>query len=120
MDVALVTDALQEFRKSADDEGFALLAYCFMPDHVHLLVEGTDDRSDFRRFVKIGKQRAEYAARRRHLIYGLWQEGYHDWVMRSDQQTEEMIRYVLDNPVRARLVERWEQYPHSGTMFPLL
>jgi putative transposase len=116
----LIADVFHEFRNTADDEAFALLAYCFMPDHVHFLVEGIEDRSDLRRFVKIGKQRAEYVARRRHRSYPLWQEGYHDWVLRSDERAEEMIRYILDNPVRARLVERWEQYAHSGTMFPLV
>jgi hypothetical protein len=28
-----------------------------------------------------------------------------------------LIRYILDNPVRAGLVERPEQFPHSGALY---
>jgi REP element-mobilizing transposase RayT len=51
--VSLVRD--QFLRRSTEDH-FSIPAYCFMPDHVHLLVEGTQDDSDLRRFVKGAKQ----------------------------------------------------------------
>jgi REP element-mobilizing transposase RayT len=38
--------ALRQIRRTADDERFTLLAYCFMTDHLHLLVEGTHHSSD--------------------------------------------------------------------------
>jgi hypothetical protein len=57
-----------------------------MPDHLHLLVGGTAEMSDLRRFSKLAKQRsgAEYA-----LNHGaaLWQEGYHDRVLRDEDDT---------------------------------
>ena len=49
-----------------------------------------------------------------------WQEGYHDWVIRPIQPVDEVIRYVLDNPVRAGLVAQWTDYPFSGSVFPLV
>src|SRR5436305_10575824 len=42
--------------RAATENAFALIAYCFMPDHVHLLVEGLQDRSDGLRFIKFAKQ----------------------------------------------------------------
>jgi REP-associated tyrosine transposase len=86
-----------------------------MPDHAHLVVEGLTDAADMQRFVKIGKQRVVYSLREEHGVRSVWQEGYHDWVLRSDESTEDVIRYVLDNPVRARLVEKPEDYPFSAT-----
>ncbi len=47
---------------------------------------------------------------------GLWQEGYYERVLRSDEATETVVRYVLDNPVRAGLVQRAEDYSFSGAM----
>jgi REP element-mobilizing transposase RayT len=46
-----------------------------MPDHAHLLVEGTTTSADLRRFAKLAKQRsgAAYAMR---VDGALWQEGY--------------------------------------------
>jgi putative transposase len=90
-----------------------------MPDHLHLLVEGIRDTADLQRFVKLGKQRGEYAARHQLHVHPLWQEGYHDWILRSDQSTVEVIRYVVENPVRAGLVGRWDEYPYSGTLYPV-
>jgi putative transposase len=47
---------LSQISRSAADHQFAILAYCFMPNHLHLLVEGLADTSDFRRFVANAKQ----------------------------------------------------------------
>ena len=105
---------LAKFRHIANDEKFAILAYCLMPDHVHFLVEGQSDRSDFRRFVKRAKQHsgAAYALRRRQP---LWQEGYYERVLRRDTDVREVARYLLWNPVRAGLVETPAEYPHLGS-----
>ncbi len=91
-----------------------------MPDHVHLVVEGLTDNADLRRFVKVAKQRVVYSLREDHGVRDVWQEGYHDWVLRAEQKTEDVIRYVLNNPIRAGLVEKPEDYPFSGCAFPLV
>jgi putative transposase len=116
----IVASAMRQFLRVANDGQFAILAYCVMPDHVHLVVAGLGDDSDLRRFVKMAKQRVAHALRVDYQLRNVWQEGYHDWVVRSDQAIEDVIRYVLDNPVRAGLVARWDEYPFSGMMFPLV
>jgi len=88
-----------------------------MPDHIHLVLEGKAETSNLRRFVKVSKQRVDYIFRTELGIRGTWQEGYHGRVLRSDQATEVVVRYVLENPVRAGLVTRAEDYPFSGAMF---
>jgi REP element-mobilizing transposase RayT len=88
-----------------------------MPDHIHLVVEGTAASSDLRRLVKIAKQRVAYVFRRERGIAVTWQEGYYERVLRSTDATRAVVRYVLENPVRARLVARAEDYPHSGALF---
>jgi REP element-mobilizing transposase RayT len=42
--------------RAAAQESFDLIAYCFMPDHVHLLVSGSLPVSDCRRFIARAKQ----------------------------------------------------------------
>ncbi len=72
---AVVSSALLQFRKTAALERFSIIAYCFMPDHVHLLIEARDENSDLNRFAKLAKQLAGAA----HALAGhgrLWQEGY--------------------------------------------
>ena len=40
---------------------------------------------------------------------------YWDHVLRGDEQLEQVVEYVLHNPVRAGLVERWCDYRVSGS-----
>ena len=42
--------------RAAGDQHFSVIAYCFMPDHAHLLIEGLSDDSDCRRFIARAKQ----------------------------------------------------------------
>ena len=88
-----------------------------MPDHIHLVVEGKAETSDLRRFAKVSKQRVDYIFRTGLGIRNTWQEGYYERVLRSDQATDVVVRYVLENPVRAGLVKRAEDYPFSGALF---
>jgi len=103
-----------EFLRVAEREHFAVLAYCFMPDHLHMLVEGTSDTSDLLSFVKIAKQ----CSGRMHVtVHGtlLWQEGYHERVLRPSEDVRSVARYVIDNPVRAGLVKTPLAYPFLGS-----
>jgi putative transposase len=93
---------------------FALPAYCFMPDHLHLLAEGLGARSDLKRFVARFKQRAGYVVGQRHGER-LWQPGYYDHILRSDEVTARVALYILENPVRAGLVRSYTEYRHSGS-----
>jgi REP element-mobilizing transposase RayT len=47
-----VTCALTQLRITAKAECFAIPAYCFMPDHLHLLIEGTSEAADCCEFVR--------------------------------------------------------------------
>ena len=113
-DEVIVGMTMLEFRQAADREEFEILAYCVMPDHSHLLVEGATDWSDFRRFVKSAKQQSGAAYALRHGA-PLWQEGYYERVLRRDEDVRDIARYILWNPVRAGLVRTPAEYPHIGS-----
>ena len=109
-----VATARTQIVRAASEQRFALTAYCFMPDHCHLLVEGEADDSDCRRFIARAKQYSGFhyqAAFRQRL----WQRYGHERVLRSDEAAVNVARYILENPIRARMVERIEDYPFSGS-----
>jgi putative transposase len=114
IDAIIARDTLAQILRTASEEHFSVLAYCLMPDHVHLLVEGTTQRADLRRFAKMSKQRsgAIHALRSRER---LWQEGYHDHILRKDEDLKSVARYILENPVRAGLVRAPTEYPYLGS-----
>jgi putative transposase len=113
---ALVASILVQLEHTAAEHRFEITAHSFMPDHVHLLVEGTASDSDLRRFLKIAKQRAEREARSRG-VYPLWQEGYHEVVLKSWETPEAVARYVIENPVRAGLIDSRRRHPFVGTKY---
>jgi len=112
-----VAEARTQIERTSEEDQFAVLAYCFMPDHLHLVVEGRAETSDLRRFVRIAKQRTAFVFRTKLGIPFLWQEGYYERVLRSDEATEIVVRYVFDNPVRAGLAQTPWEYPYSGGIF---
>ena len=93
---------------------FALFAYCFMSDHVHVVAGATAGNADLRRFVTKWKQRSGYVFRQNTGQF-LWQPSYFDHVLRDDEETWRAIRYVLENPVRKGLVQNFHDYPFSGS-----
>jgi putative transposase len=106
--------ALVTIRQCASTFAFAIYAYCFMPDHLHLVLAATHEGADFQRFMANWKQRVGYHYKQR-TGECLWQESYFDHVLRDDEETDRAMRYVLENPVRKGLVTRFEDYPYAGS-----
>ena len=93
---------------------FATAAYCFMPDHLHLLVEGLEEGSDCLRFISAAKQYSGFYYQR---MFGdrLWQRYGYERTLRSEESMLSVARYVIENPLRAGLVRDVRDYPYLGS-----
>lgn len=110
---ALVSGVLGEINRAARQCHFRIHVYCFMPDHVHLLVEGECDDADLKGFMKSWKQKTGFDYSRR-TGDRLWQVGFFDHVLRSDESTRRHALYILGNPLRAGLARTIGKYPFAG------
>jgi putative transposase len=99
---------------AAVDQRFALTEYCYMPDHVHPLVEGQSDDSNCREFISRAKQ---YSGFHYQAAFGrrLWQRYGFERTLRSEESAVSVAKYILENPVRAGLVDRVDRYKFSGS-----
>lgn len=113
-DADVVDLALQQFRQCATLCCMAIVAYCFMPDHVHLLVEGCTDGADALAFVHQAKQRSGFAFARRQSGR-MWQPSFYDCVLRDGVATVSVARYIFENPVRGGMVTEPADYHFSGS-----
>jgi putative transposase len=113
-DGALVDELLSQLRSCADRFHFAVIVYCFMPDHFHVLIEGTSDDADLQEFVRIWKQQTSFDVKRDFGVK-LWQRGYYEHILRGDESLEKVARYILENPVRKGLVQSPDEYPYLGS-----
>jgi REP element-mobilizing transposase RayT len=101
-------------RDRATHDKIGILAYCLMPDHLHLLTR-VDGTVSVIRFVQAYKSLSTRLSRTHGQTGHLWQRSFHDHLFRETDDEREAIRYVLANPVRAGLSETWHDYPFSGS-----
>ena len=106
--------ARTQIARASTEQRMSVIAYCYMPDHVHLLVEGQSEDSDCRRFIARSKQ---YSGFYYQAAFGrrLWQRYGYEHVLRSDEDAVSVARYILENPVRAGMVAAVQDYPFSGS-----
>jgi putative transposase len=109
-DYALYRDLLGE---AAAKAGAEVWAYCLMPNHVHVILTPSDEDGLRRTFADLHR-RYTGAINARHRWTGhLWQ-GRFGSVAMDDAYLAAAARYVAMNPVRARLVERPEDWRWSS------
>jgi putative transposase len=114
VDADVVTLVLTQILRAVSEKHFTVFAYCFMPDHLHLIVGGLSDDSDCTAFIKAAKQYSGYYYSRAHQRR-LWGRYGHDRVIRSDLELALTVRYIVANPVRAGLVEHPRDYAFLGS-----
>ena len=110
----VVAKIIEILKNTCEQEGFLVWAYCFMPDHVHILIEGKNSYSDMKKLVTLFKQKTAYWLKG---IYGvrLWEANYYEHVLRNDEVTRVVARYIIQNPVRKGIVDDYSNYPYSGS-----
>ena len=88
--------------------------YLFMPDHIHMTLRGNKSDSDIKKCIDMFKQKSGYLLSK-NFPHIKWQKDYYDHVLRSKENLDIHIKYILNNPVRAGLVKYWKQYPFKGS-----
>ena len=91
-----------------------IVAYCFMPDHLHVLVEGMTESADCRKCADVFRRTSGFYFRREHRKR-LWQEGHFDRVLREEDATLDVVSYIVLNPVKAGLCADASAYPLLGS-----
>jgi putative transposase len=90
-----------------------VLAYCLMPNHVHMVVVPTTEHALHRAMKPLHMRYAQYFNRVRGLNGRVWQGRYFSSPL-DETYLWNAIRYVELNPVRARLTDRAENFPWSS------
>jgi putative transposase len=101
-------------RDCAEKTGFRLHAYCVMPDHVHVLAEGSSKDSDGATFVRRFQQKAGFLLRDGKTAR-IWQRSYYDHILRSAEDCDTVAWYIWMNPVRKGIVQVAWEYEFSGS-----
>ena len=84
-----------------------------MSNHVHLLLEtGSEPLSKFMQGLQ--QSYTQYFNRKHHKVGHLFQGRYISIVCEKDEYLLTLVRYIHLNPIRAKLVQRLDDYLYSG------
>jgi REP element-mobilizing transposase RayT len=102
----LVADSIQ-FR---DGKVYDLIAYCIMLNHVHLVCTPlTKSDGTYFGLTEMLHSLKRHTAREANKILqrsgAFWQDEGYDHLIRNDEELDRVVKYVLYNPVKAKLVK---------------
>jgi putative transposase len=121
----IVMANVKEILHRFDGEFYTLLCYCVMSNHVHILIDTSiqideDDYFEnqlegFTSLDSIMKRLKAPVSRfaNKHLARSgqFWERESYDIYIRNEKMLNNIITYILENPVKAKMVENWNDYP---------
>ena len=96
---------LEAFQHYESKGWYSVRLFTAMPDHIHLLI-GFNPQFETKESIRMWKS---FCAKKLELK---WQSGFFDHRIRDDESLVAKAEYIVNNPVRAGLAERVEDWPY--------
>ena len=103
-------DIVEECREVCN---FQLYAYCLMGNHVHLLMKVQDEGLETI-FKRIGGRYVYYYNVKYQRVGHLFQDRFKSEPVDNNEYFLTVLRYIHQNPVKAKLCSKVEEYPFSS------
>jgi REP element-mobilizing transposase RayT len=104
---------LEKLHSFQETSRYEIYAYCLMSNHVHLLMkEGTEEFG--LAFRRIGTSYVHWFNKKYERCGHLFQDRYKSEPVEKDSYLLTVIRYIHQNPVKAGLVKKIQEYPWSS------
>ena len=91
-----------------------ILAYCLMNNHVHLLTRPIKNESLYKMMQGITLCYTQYINKTYKRTGRMWESRYHSCIVDKEKYLWAVARYIEQNPVRAKIVNKAEDYPYSS------
>ncbi len=98
--------------------GYRLYGYCLMPEHLHVLLSPAASRRSLEHWLRDFKSFTSNQYMKRSGR-PLWQRSAHDHVCRVAETAETVLAYIVENPVRRGLVQRWQDWPWTKVLIEM-
>ena len=114
-----VHEAFIRFAQEASKRKVLVGRYVLMPDHVHLFAAFFPTAPRLSGWIKALKGCLSEGLRNGQAEGPYWQKGFFDHVLRSEESYRQKWLYMRENPVRAGLVKKAEDWEYQGEVYPL-
>ncbi len=101
-------------KEGADSHDCRIHAYVLMSNHVHLLVSASEPRNLSKLPQHVGRKYVPYFNHKYGRSGTLWEGRFKASSIDTEQYLFTCYRYIELNPVRAKMVEKPEEYPWSS------
>ena len=118
-DQAVSRMACRSVEKTCRLRDYDLFGYCLMPNHLHVLLSPSRSTKPSDAWLRDFKSYTTNQFMKLGQTAPLWQRSAHDHVCRVEETAEAVIAYIIENPVRAGLVERWQAWPWTKVFIAL-
>ena len=105
---------LPNIMKNDKQRVISLLAYCFMPDHYHLLVKVLTEYSLSKYMNNVESSYSHYFNKLTNRKGPLWQSRFRLRIINDNETLLHVHRYIHLNPVTANIVEKPEHWAWSS------
>jgi REP-associated tyrosine transposase len=114
MNTVLANIVVEQILSCRDRGFYKLHAFAVMPDHLHVLLTPSETTTVERAMQMIKGGSAHSIGIERPNKFPVWHAGFHDRWMRDAEEYRGSMKYIEQNPVKAKLVERPEDYVFSS------
>jgi REP element-mobilizing transposase RayT len=119
-----VADLVAEAIRYRDGNVYALEAFTIMHNHGHVVCTPlAKENGEFNSLTEIFHSLKRHTARKANDILGrsgaFWQDESYDRIVRDQAELKRIVNYVLNNPVKAGLVNHWKDWKWSYSRFEL-
>ena len=101
-------------KKYADKWGSPILTYCLMSNHVHLLTRPKEEKSLYKMMQAVTLCYTQYINRKFKRTGRLWESRYQSCIVDKETYLWAVARYIEQNPARAKIVKKVEDFPYSS------
>jgi putative transposase len=124
LEVDNIAQIVAKEMNNLDGKRYRLMAYCLMPNHVHLLMEslsmekathqGKSAKYPVTDTLRLLKGRTAHDCNLNLKRNGsFWQHESYDHYVRDEDELARIIQYILNNPVKAGLVKEWKEWSYT-------
>ena len=100
--------------KLLNEHSLKIIAYCIMNNHTHMLIHAEKIEELSKYMQRLNGRYALYYNKKYDKVGYVFRDRYRSEGIYSEKQYYTCIKYIYDNPVKAGMCDRPEEYPYSN------